>query len=90
MNWIVPNLWLIPALPLLAAAVTALAKRPQRALAATLAIGSMVIAFVLACAAFVAVRQTRRDNDRLNNQLRTFSLVMPGFNSAGCWTRSRR
>src|SRR5213076_2367311 len=54
MNSLVPNLWLIPALPLLAAAVTALAKRPQRALAATLAIGSMVIAFVLACAAFVA------------------------------------
>jgi NADH-quinone oxidoreductase subunit L len=38
---IVQTLWLIPALPLLAAGITALAKRPQRTLAATLAIGSM-------------------------------------------------
>src|SRR5438128_5498 len=52
MNWIVPNLWLIPALPLLAAGITALAKRPQRKVAATLAIGSMGLAFVLSCVAF--------------------------------------
>src|SRR5206468_3341856 len=53
MNWIVQNLWLVPALPLLAAGVTALANRPQRQLAATLAILSMGIAFVLSSAAFI-------------------------------------
>jgi len=54
MTWLVPNLWLIPALPLAAAAVTALARRPQRRLAATLAIGSMILAFALSCAVFVS------------------------------------
>src|SRR5213594_541181 len=49
----IQNLWLIPALPLLAAGLTALAKRPQRTLAATLAIGSMVASFLLSCWAFV-------------------------------------
>ena len=52
MNWIIQCLWVIPALPLLAAGVTAVAKRRQRALAAALAIGSMGVAFVLSCAAF--------------------------------------
>src|SRR2546422_4015539 len=54
MNPPVKHLWLIPALPLVAAAVTALARRPQRRLAATLAIGSMILAFALSCAAFVS------------------------------------
>src|SRR5436190_2593666 len=53
MTWLVQNLWLIPALPLLAAGVTALAKRPRRAFAATLAIGSMGVSFLLSCEAFV-------------------------------------
>src|SRR5439155_1031328 len=53
MTWIVQNLWLIPSLPLLAAAVTALAKRPQRTLAATLATGSMGASFLLSCWALV-------------------------------------
>src|SRR2546425_2218694 len=53
MSWMVRFLCLIPALPLLAAAVTALAKRPQRTLAATLAIGSMGASFLLSCWAFV-------------------------------------
>ena len=59
MTWLVPNLWLIPALPLAAAAVTALARRPQRRLAATLAIGSMILAFALSCAAFVSTLGAR-------------------------------
>jgi NADH-quinone oxidoreductase subunit L len=49
----IQTLWLIPALPLLAAGITALAKRPQRKLAATLAIGSMSVSFLLSCWAFV-------------------------------------
>jgi NADH-quinone oxidoreductase subunit L len=55
MNWIVKNLWLIPALPMLAAGVSALAKQRSRALAAGLAIGSMAASFVLSVWAFVHV-----------------------------------
>ncbi len=54
MTWIVEDLWLIPVLPLLAAGVIAVTRQPHRRLAATLAIGSMVIAFSLACWAFLA------------------------------------
>ncbi len=53
MPWIVQNLWLIPALPLLAAGITALCKQRSRALSASLAIGSMVLAFGLSCDAFL-------------------------------------
>jgi len=52
-NFIVQYLWLIPALPLLAAGLSALAKQRQRKFAASLAIGSMVLALVLSCVAFV-------------------------------------
>jgi NADH-quinone oxidoreductase subunit L len=52
-NSLVQNLWLIPALPLLAAGLSALMKRPSRAASASLAIGSMVFAFFLSCGAFV-------------------------------------
>jgi NADH-quinone oxidoreductase subunit L len=51
-GWIVRYLWLIPALPMLAAGISALLPRAQRRLSATLAIGSMSISFVLALAAF--------------------------------------
>ncbi|HVV70029.1 MAG TPA: NADH-quinone oxidoreductase subunit L [Verrucomicrobiae bacterium] len=47
-------LWLIPVLPLIAAALTAVAKQPRRKFAATLAIGSMVLAFLLSCGAMLA------------------------------------
>jgi NADH-quinone oxidoreductase subunit L len=57
MSWIVPNLWLIPALPLLAAAVSALAPQRFRKLAASLAIGSMSCALVLSCMAFAQALQ---------------------------------
>ena len=53
MSWLTKSLWLIPALPLLAAGLTALAKQRQRTFAASLAIGSMTGAFLLSCAAFV-------------------------------------
>src|SRR6266513_1769741 len=57
MNWIVPHLWLIPVLPLAAAALSALARRRQRKFAASLAIGSMVIILVLSCVAFANALQ---------------------------------
>ena len=54
MTWIAQNLWLIPVLPLAASGVIAVNKQPQRKLAATLAIGSMVLAFLLSLCAFSA------------------------------------
>ena len=53
MDWIVQHLWLIPALPLVAAGLGALLKQRQRRLAACLAVGSMVLALALSCVAFV-------------------------------------
>jgi proton-translocating NADH-quinone oxidoreductase chain L len=50
--WIVRYLWLIPALPILAAGIGALLKQRQRRLAATLAITSLIFSFVLAVVAF--------------------------------------
>ncbi|HPU55053.1 MAG TPA: NADH-quinone oxidoreductase subunit L, partial [Verrucomicrobiota bacterium] len=50
--WIVKNLWLIPALPALAAGVSALLPRRQRTLSAGLAIGSVGISLLLALCAF--------------------------------------
>ena len=52
MPWIVQNLWLIPALPLVAAALIAVVKRPRRRLAATLAIGTMGLSCLLSLCAF--------------------------------------
>jgi NADH-quinone oxidoreductase subunit L len=54
MNRIVQYLWLVPVLPLAAAGLTALAKRRHRRFAATLAIGAMLVALVLSCAALAA------------------------------------
>lgn len=52
MDWIVRNLWLIPALPAAAAALIALAKQGRRRFAAALAIGSMSCSLLLALVAF--------------------------------------
>jgi NADH-quinone oxidoreductase subunit L len=54
MTWIAQNLWLIPVLPLVASGVIAINKQPQRKLAVTLSIGSMVLAFLLSLCAFSA------------------------------------
>jgi len=48
-------LWLIPVLPLAAAGIGALLGRRQRRIAAGLAIGSMLLALILSCRAFVEV-----------------------------------
>jgi NADH-quinone oxidoreductase subunit L len=52
MPWIVQNLWLIPALPLAAAAAIAVTKQPHRRFAATMTIGTMAFSFLLALCAF--------------------------------------
>src|SRR5688572_69951 len=54
MNWVEANLWLIPAIPLIAAGVLAVTPRRQRFLAAALSIGAMTIGFVMAVIAFIA------------------------------------
>jgi hypothetical protein len=55
-QWIVNNLWLIPAIPMLAAGLIALLKQPrQRRIAAGLSIGSLGISLLLAIAAFTHV-----------------------------------
>jgi NADH-quinone oxidoreductase subunit L len=53
MTWIVRNLWLIPALPAVAAGLSAFAKQRNRRFAASVAIGSMGLSFLLALCAFV-------------------------------------
>ncbi len=50
---IVNNLWLIPALPLVAAGIIALLKQRQRKMAAALSIGSLAVSLVLSITAFV-------------------------------------
>lgn len=52
MTWIVRHLWLIPALPALAAGLTAVAKQRRRRFAATTAIGSMALSLLLSLCAF--------------------------------------
>jgi len=52
---IVRILWLIPAIPMLAAGLIALLRQPQRRLAAGLAIGSLAISLLLAIGAFTHV-----------------------------------
>ncbi len=50
--WIVKNLWLIPALPMLAAGLSTLAPQRCRKFSASLAIGSMGLSFLLSLCAF--------------------------------------
>jgi len=57
MDWIVQQLWLIPVLPLLAAGLSAVLKQRQRHLAASLAIGAMVLALTLSCVALLNALQ---------------------------------
>ena len=51
-SWIARNLWLIPALPLFAAAVLSVTKRPFRKFAATMTVGTMAFSFLLSLCAF--------------------------------------
>jgi NADH-quinone oxidoreductase subunit L len=52
MSWAFESLWLVPLLPLLAAGVLALMPQRHRKLAPALAIGAMIVSFVLSCFAF--------------------------------------
>lgn len=74
MLWLVENLWLIPALPLLAAGLSAPARQHRRLLAAALAIGAMVLAFFLSCAAFVSTLGRHGDAARQVHNFDWFAL----------------
>src|SRR5690349_14075599 len=50
-------LWLIPALPLLAAGIGALTPRRGRTLASGTAIAAMIVAFLLSCGALITALQ---------------------------------
>ncbi|HEY3705742.1 MAG TPA: NADH-quinone oxidoreductase subunit L [Terracidiphilus sp.] len=54
-SWIGRILWLIPALPMVAAGIIALLKQPKRKLASSLAIGSLFLSLLLSLAAFADV-----------------------------------
>jgi NADH-quinone oxidoreductase subunit L len=58
MNWIVRYLWLIPAMPMLAAGISALLPQRRRRPAVGLAIGSMAMSFLLAVCAFANLLRT--------------------------------
>lgn len=60
MTWIVQNLWLVPALPTVAAGISALLPRRNRVPAAALAIGSMSVSFVLSVIAFAHILSLSR------------------------------
>jgi len=74
MIWIVQNLWLIPALPILAAGVAALLKQRSRVLAATLAIGSMSVSFLLSLWAFAQVLANHSTSQVLFYNFRWFKF----------------
>src|SRR5258706_4843240 len=57
MDWIVHYLWLIPAIPLLAAGLSALARQRHRRFSAGLAIFAMIGALILSCIPFTNTLQ---------------------------------
>lgn len=67
MSWIVKNLWLIPALPMLAAGLSALAPRRCRKFSASLAIGSMTIGFLLSLCALAHTLSVGEDGRQVFN-----------------------
>src|SRR3974377_2120484 len=83
MDWILSNLWLIPAFPLLAAALSAVLKQGCRKTAATLAIGAMVLALVLSLVAFVSALHHSGEPVRFFN-FRWFQLSGATPNHDGC------
>jgi NADH-quinone oxidoreductase subunit L len=86
MAWIVKNLWLIPALPLLAAGLSALAPQRFRKFSASLAIGSMIGAFLLSLCAFVhAVNPSGPDGAKevFNFEWLQFAAGDPGILKLG-------
>src|SRR5208283_4424045 len=74
MTWIVQNLWLVPALPIFAAAIGALLRQRDRLAAASLAIGSMSVSFLLSLCAFLHVLANRGGQQVLTFNFRWFQF----------------
>src|SRR6478672_10532666 len=66
MNANLNSLWLIPALPLLAAGILALTKQPHRRFAWIVAVGAMGVSFVLSMAAFFATLHPHAGEETLH------------------------
>src|SRR5712691_7523679 len=81
MNWILHCLWLIPALPLLAAGVLALTKQPHRRFASTLAIGAMAISFGLSLLAFAATLHPGEGGEGVSRAFQNFPWFQFGDTS---------
>jgi len=80
MSWIAQNLWLIPVLPMVAAGLSALCKRPARRASAALAIGSMAVSFLLSCWA-IATTLGRSGHDEVFRQVINFDWFVLGETS---------
>src|SRR2546425_4201107 len=74
-------LWLIPALPLLAAGILALTKQPHRRFAATLAIGAMLISFGLSVLAFAATLHPGEGGEGVSRAFQNFPWFQFGDTS---------
>ena len=74
MTWIVPYLWLVPALPMLAAGISALLSRRNRVPAAALAIGSMAVSFLLSLCALIQVLTSHGGDQILTFNFRWFQF----------------
>jgi NADH-quinone oxidoreductase subunit L len=74
-NWIIQNLWLIPALPLLAAALTAVVRQKRKRFSCGMAIAAMVLTLVFSCGALAAmIRLVDGGGERAVFNLRWFEL----------------
>ena len=74
MTWIVQDLWLVPVLPTFAAGINALLKQRSRIAAASLAIGSMALSFLLSLCAFAHVLGNRGGEVVLTQNVRWFQF----------------
>ena len=74
MTWIVQNLWLVPALPVFAAGISALLGRRNRIASASLAIGSLAVSFLLSLCAFAHVLANHGADQVLTFNFRWFQF----------------
>jgi NADH-quinone oxidoreductase subunit L len=74
MTWIVQNLWLVPALPVFAAGISALLGRRSRIASASLAIGSLAVSFLLSLCAFAHVLANHGTDQVLTFNFRWFQF----------------
>jgi NADH-quinone oxidoreductase subunit L len=82
MSRVAEHLWLIPVLPLMAAGLSAVARRRHRKLSSSMGIGSMAIALVLSCAAFAEAVQ-HSGQGRVGRTVVNF----PWFQIADTWLK---